>query len=166
MNNSPYDGATPEQLRSPMVRELLAVHDMFRSQLTAILEYIEELMAGDQPFTSPQTNMQIQAIIRAGSQYSQMLHFHHHGETDHVFPHLLEDGLEQAVVDRLNSDHDEIAVLIDNFSAAIRQLSTIEPDVLNTDLRRLADALHAHLAYEETHICPFLARWKNWPFMR
>jgi len=64
-----------------------------------------------------------------------------------------------AVIDRLNTEHDQIAVLIDNFSAAVRQLSKIDPQVLDFDLRRLAEALQAHLAYEETNVCPLLARF-------
>ncbi len=53
--------------------------------------------------------------------------------------------------------------MIDRFNDTVRQLSTLEPDVMDTDLRRLAEALHAHLAYEETHVCPFLARFSGWP---
>ena len=163
MLNPPYAGATPEQLRSPLVRELLGVHKMFRDQLAVMLRYIDELLAGEQHLTGTETTQHIQSLIRAGTQYTQMLHHHHHLETSALFPSLQEQGLEASIVERLNDEHDEIAVLIDRFSQSIRQLSAIEPSVLNTDLRRLADALHAHLAYEETHICPLLARFSHWP---
>lgn len=165
MNNPPYAGATPEQLRSPLVRQFLSIHDMFRSQLRVMLDYIDELIAGEQQLTSPQTQPQIQALIRAGIQYTQVLHYHHHAETDSLFPELQKEGLEDAVVNRLNADHDEIGAMIDQFNDSIRQLATIEPDVLNSDLRRLAQALHDHLAYEESHVCPFVARWSKWPMM-
>lgn len=163
MSNLPYEGATPEQLSSPLVREFLMIHDMFRQRLAAILGFIEELMSGEQSLESSETQRQIQVLIQVGTQYTQILHMHHHAETDMVFPLLEKDGLDRAVIERLNADHDEIGVMIDEFSLAIRQLATIDPDVLNHDLRRLADALHAHLAYEETHVCPFFARWKHWP---
>ncbi len=165
MINQPYEGATPEQLRNPFVRELLGVHNMFRNQLAAILAYVEELIAGDQQLTAPATTAQIQALIRSGAQYTQILHTHHHLETSYLFPPLQEEGLESEVVDRLNAEHDEIGVLVDKFNDAIHQLATIEPGVLDNDLRRLADALHAHLAYEETHVCPFMARWRHLPPM-
>jgi hemerythrin-like domain-containing protein len=162
MTNPPYDGATPEQLRAPLVRELLGIHNMFRQQLAAILQYVDELIAG-RPLDDPATATHIQAIIQAGVRYTQMLHHHHHLETSYVFPSLQKEGLDDSVVNRLNADHDEIAVLIDNFSQAVRNLVTVEPAVLDTDLRRLSDALHAHLAYEETHVCPLLARFSYWP---
>lgn len=163
MTNQPYAGATVAQLQHPMVREFLAVHGMFRNQLTAMVSYIDELIAGDQQLTGPETDAQIRSLIRAGTQYTQMLHAHHHLESSALFPSLQEEGLESSIVDRLNTEHDEIALLIDNFNDAIHHLSTIEPDALNSDLRRLADALHAHLAYEETHVCPILARFSHWP---
>jgi hypothetical protein len=70
------------------------------------------------------------------------------------------------VVECLNSEHDAISILIDKFSASIRDLAAIEPEVMNNDMRRLAEALKAHLDYEETHVCPVLARWTRWPFMQ
>jgi iron-sulfur cluster repair protein YtfE (RIC family) len=165
MMNTPYEGATQEQLRNPMVNELLRVHDMFRDQLADIMDYIDDLLAGDKQLNAPETAMRVQSLIRAGAQYTQMLHFHHHAETSSLFPLLQKDGLEVAVVDRLNSDHDEIGMMIDQFNSAILNLAAVEPDVMNNDLRRLAQALREHLAYEETHICPFLARLKQWPSM-
>jgi hypothetical protein len=163
MTYQPYDGATPEQLQSPFVREFLGIHGMFREQLAAMLEFVNELNTGEQQLTGAETMRRVQMLVRAGVQYTHMLHGHHHIETSSVFPVLHREGLEMSVVDRLNAEHDEIAVLIDKFSAAIGDYSTIEPEVMNHDLRRLSEALHAHLAYEETHICPFLARWINWP---
>lgn len=159
----PYDGATAEQLRNPLVREFLAVHNMFRNELATILRYVDELIAGEQSLAAPETTTRVQALILTGARYTQMLHMHHHIETSVMFPALQEEGLDVSVIDRLNAEHDEIGVLVDNFSAAIRHLSTIEPDVMDNDLRRLADALHAHLAYEETHVCPLLARHSRWP---
>jgi hemerythrin-like domain-containing protein len=161
--NQPYAGATNEQLRSPLVRELLAVHDMFRNELAVMVGFITELMDGDLHLSNPETQFRIQRLIQVGSRYTQILHLHHRLETSSMFPVLQEEGLEGSVIDRLNTDHDQIGLLIDQFSAAIHDLSAIEPDVMNNDLRRLADALHDHLAYEETHVCPLLARFSSWP---
>jgi hemerythrin-like domain-containing protein len=161
----PYEGGTQEQLRSPLVSEFLSIHDMFRNQLAAILNYIDDLLSGDQYLTSPETNVQVQALIRAGSQYTQMLHLHHNAESSSMFPALQKEGLEASVVDRLNAEHDDIGIMIDQFNTAIHNLAAIEPDVMNTDLGRLAEALRAHLTYEETHVCPLLTRWAHWPPM-
>jgi hemerythrin-like domain-containing protein len=162
MPEIPYEGATAEQLRHPLVNAFLGIHNMFRDQLTAILEYVNDLIAGEQQLSGPETKIRTQSLIQAGMQYTALLHAHHHSETSTLFPALQAEGLQTAVVDRLNAEHDEIALLIDRFSAAIRDLSAIEPEVMNSDLRRLAQALHDHLAYEETHVCPFLMRFSSW----
>ena len=165
MMNPPYEGATAEQLQSPMVRELLSVHNMFRNQLQGIVDYIDDLLSGEQRLDAPETRLRIQALIRAGSQYTQMLHGHHHGETDMLFPLLKKEGLEDAIVDKLNADHDVLGTLIDQFNEGIHNLAAVDPTVMNHDLRRLSDALREHLDYEETHICPLMARWSQWPAM-
>ncbi|WP_119069428.1 hemerythrin domain-containing protein [Aggregatilinea lenta] len=161
--NPPYEGATEDQLRSPFVQEFLAVHDMFRDQLAAILGYVEDLLRGDGKLDGPDTAQHTRALIQAGTQYTQYLHLHHSIETEGMFPLLQDEGLDAAIVARLNAEHDELSELIDRFHAAILDLAAVEPDVLNNDLRRLADALRAHLAYEETHVCPLMARWTRRP---
>lgn len=158
-----YEGATREQLNHPLVGHFLAIHQMFRDQLQEMLDYVEDLMSGDVSLSNPQTKARTHVLIRAGAQYTHYLHFHHHAETSSMFPALEKEGLESDVVDKLNADHDEISVLIDKFNHAIQNLATIEPDVLNNDMRRLAEALHAHLAYEETHVCPLMTRWTEFP---
>jgi hemerythrin-like domain-containing protein len=163
MTDPLYDGATPEQLDNPFVRELLGIHNMFRHQLAAILAYVDDMINGRHALSDTETSTRIQAVVQAGVRYTHLLHHHHHLETSYVFPSLQREGLDLAVISRLNADHDEIAILINNFSQAIHDLATIEPAVVDNDLRRLSDALHAHLAYEESHVCPLLARFSHWP---
>lgn len=165
MTNQPYEGATPEQLASPLVQELLAVHGMFRRQLAAILDYANDLLAGRGALGGPETQQQVAALVRAGAQYATYLHHHHHLESDMLFPALAEQGLEREIHARLEREHDEIAVLIEKFQGAVQHLAAVEPAALNSDLRRLADLLQAHLAYEETHVCPLIARLPGWPFL-
>ena len=165
MTNRSYEGATAEQLDHPLVQEFLAIHDMFRNQLAAMLRYLDDLLMGKAQISGPETTIRTQALIRAGTQYTQVLHFHHHAETSSLFPALQEEGLEIEVVDRLNAEHDELGVMIDKFNDGIHDLAAVEPEVMNNDMRRLAEALRAHLAYEETHVCPLMVRWSHWPEM-
>src|SRR5689334_9070213 len=158
MTTPPYDGATPEQLQSPYVQELLAVHGMFRREMATMLHYAESLLAADQSPDAAETQRRIQSLIRAGSQYTMMLHHHHHLESDTLFPVLEAQGLDTSIVAKLNADHDEIALLIDAFSESVHDLTAAKPAAATPDLQKLSDALTAHLAYEETHICPALAR--------
>jgi DUF438 domain-containing protein len=162
MTNQPYEGATPEQLRSPMVQHFLEIHNMFRNELRIMLKYVQDLMSGEAQLNNPTTKAQINRLVGAGIQYTHMLHMHHNLETTQMFPGLLQAGLDSEIVDKLNSDHDEIAVLIDKFGDAIQDYSMLEPEVVDNDLRRLSDALTAHLAYEETHVCPILAMQSGW----
>jgi len=169
MIDQPYEGATPEQLQHPMVRELLAVHDMFRNELAAMLSFVDDLIAGQQQPTESETTDRIYAtrirhLIQVGVQYNQMLHHHHHLESVMLFPALRDEAPEiDPVIVRLEAEHDEIAVLIDKFDESTRDLAAIKPSTLNTDMLRLAEALRSHLAYEETHVCPLLARFTRWP---
>ena len=165
MSSDTYAGATPEQLANPLVQELLAVHGMFRRQLAAILEYAQALLAGRAALAGPETQQQVAQLVRAGAQYAAYLHHHHHLESAMLFPALARQGLDQAIHDRLQREHDEIAVLIDQFTGAVDDLAAADPTAVDSDLRRLAALLQAHLDYEETHVCPLLAQMQRWPFM-
>jgi len=162
MTNLPYHGATSEQLQNPFVRELLAIHNMFRDQLVAMLGFVNELKTSKQPLTHAKNLPHIQILVRAGARYTEMLHGHHQLETALLFPSLSAEGLPASVIDQLNAEHDGISILIDKFSAEIADPARIEPEVINHDLQRLSEALQAHLAYEETHVCPLLARRLDW----
>jgi hemerythrin-like domain-containing protein len=164
MENAPYTGATPDQLTSPLVQELLGVHNMFRQQLAAILDFANDLLAGREQLDGPTTRQRVSTHVRAGAQYATYLHHHHHLESDMLFPGLTQQGLAGEIRDRLEREHDEIAVMIDKFHGAVNNLAAADPAAVHSDLRRLSDALQAHLAYEETHVCPLLARMKGWPF--
>ncbi len=165
MTDLPYPGATPEQLQHHLVQEFLTIHNMFRDELANILHFAEALQAGQQPLDSAETRSRIQMLIRAGMQYTNFLHHHHHLESSGLFPALAKEGLPDETVQRLVAEHDEIAVLIDKFHGAVANYAALEPAVMHTDLRRLSEALRAHLAYEETHVCPFIAKFQRWPFM-
>jgi hemerythrin-like domain-containing protein len=163
MTTTPYEGATPDQLRHHLVREFLGVHTMFRRQLDAMLRFVDDLLVHQQRLTGPETTAHVQRLAQATYQYTQMLHLHHHIESSGLFPALRKEGLADAIVERLEAEHDQIAALIDQLDLAIRNVAAVEPQALDSDLRRLAEALRAHLAYEETHVCPLLARFSYWP---
>ena len=163
MTATPYEGATPEQLRHHLVREFLGVHTMFRRQLDAMLRFVEDLLASRQRLSDAETAAQVQRLAQATYQYTQYLHLHHHLEASGLFPALRKEGLAGAVVERLEAEHDQIAALIERLDAGVRDVAAVDPQALDSDLRRLADALRAHLAYEETHVCPLLTRFSYWP---
>jgi hemerythrin-like domain-containing protein len=163
MTTQPYDGATPAQLRHHLVREFLAIHNMFRNELGAMLQFVDSLVTHQQRLTGSETATHVQALAQATYRYTQMLHFHHHGETGSLFPALRAQGLDAPIIDRLNAEHDQIAVLIDRLEAAMQTAAVFDASVVDADLRLLAEALRKHLEYEETHVCPLLSRFSGWP---
>jgi hemerythrin-like domain-containing protein len=163
MTTTPYEGATPEQLRHHLVREFLGIHTMFRRQLDAMLRFVDDMLANQHRLSGTETTAHIQRLAEATYQYTQLLHFHHHAESSGLFPTLRNEGLADAIVERLEAEHDQIAALADRLDQAIHDVAAVEPQAIDSDLRRLADVLRAHLAYEETHVCPLLTRFSYWP---
>ena len=162
----PYEGATPEQLQHHLVREFLGIHTLFRRELANMLRFVTELMTRPELLAGPQSRMYVQQLAQATYHYTQLLHFHHHGETGMLFPALREKGLDDPVIERLNAEHDEIAALIDQLDGTLHSAAVFHPQVVDSDLRCLSDALRNHLAYEEEHVCPLLTRFSQWPMGR
>jgi broad specificity phosphatase PhoE/hemerythrin-like domain-containing protein len=143
--------------------EFLAIHNMFRNELGAMLQFVDSLVTHQQRLTGSETATQVQALAQATYRYTQMLHFHHHGETGSLFPTLRAQGLDDPIIARLNAEHDQIAVLIDRLEAAVQTAALFDARVVDADLRLLAEALRKHLDYEEAHVCPLLTRFSGWP---
>lgn len=165
MNSKPYTdayvGATAEQLNHPLVREFLAIHSMFRRELSNMLRFVDGLIAGEQSASGIESSTRIQTLAHATFRYTQLLHFHHHAESSALFPVLKGEGLDEDVIRRLEADHDEITLLVDQLDAAMR--NAIEPQRVSRDLQRLAESLRTHLSYEESHVCPLLTHFSHWP---
>lgn len=161
--NRTYEGATPEDLRDPSVQELLAVHDMFKRELAKMAAFVEQLLTAQEEIPHEQVARYIQNLAQAMYQYSGGLHAHHSGETEALFPELEKLGLDDEVIERLNREHDEIALLLDQLDDGLDlRAATLAPEV-RRDLEQLASILRSHLDYEETHICPLLPRLGRWP---
>ena len=97
--------------------------------------------------------------------YCQLLHSHHGGEDHLLFPAVRRAAPHLgAAMDRLESDHREVATLLAEIESLADDLER-EPtrhalvDVLN----RLSAELLEHLAFEEETIGPVLDGWPGWP---
>lgn len=73
------------------------------------------------------------------------------------------------VVDKLETDHENVAGLLDEVDAAAAQLADADSsehrDRLVIALEQLATDLLTHLDYEEEHTAAILRTWSQWPFM-
>jgi hemerythrin-like domain-containing protein len=163
MNSKTYEGATSAELKHPMVSQFLAIHNMFRSELANMLRFVDALLVEGQSLQQAETAGYIQTLAQATYRYTHYLHFHHHHESSGLFPELRKEGLEDGVIQRLEREHDEIASLISQLEGTLLNAAAIDPQVINSDLQRLSESLSLHLAYEESHVCPLLTRFSNWP---
>ena len=97
--------------------------------------------------------------------YCQLLHSHHGGEDDLLFPAVRRAAPHlDAAMDRLESDHREVATLLDEIEALADDLERVPArHALVEVLNRLSAELLEHLAFEEATIGPVLDGWDGWP---
>jgi iron-sulfur cluster repair protein YtfE (RIC family) len=157
-----------------LVREFLGVHEMLRVGLRRCSELAQRAAAGLPP---AQTAGEWPAL-RSGSllwelrdncfQHCFLLRRHHLGEDDALFPELrVTDGSLSPVLDRLEAEHREIALLIDRVIQIAESISGSGGEqgtgALVAGLRQLEEELLKHLSAEEEALVPALLRWREWP---
>ena len=155
-------------------RQLKLIHQMLRNDLTVCRELAVEVAAGassahvadriaELQANSPIWNLQVNCLY-----HCRIVHMHHHGEDADMFPALRRSNPDLGtVVDRLESDHRAISVLLDNVESLVRKLdvtaTSAERDSLVMALRDLATRLLEHLAFEEENIAATMRGWVTWP---
>ncbi len=155
-------------------RQLKLIHQMLRNDLTVCRELAAEVAAGASSAdvadriaalqaNSPIWNLQVNCLY-----HCRLVHMHHHGEDVDMFPALRRSNPDLgSVVDRLESDHRAISVLLDNVESFARSLDNSTPsaerDALVIALRDLATRLLEHLAFEEENIAATMRSWVTWP---
>jgi hypothetical protein len=155
-------------------RQLKLIHQMLRNDLIMCRELAAEVAAGASPAdvadriaalqaNSPMWNLQVNCLY-----HCRIVHMHHHHEDVDMFPALRRSNPDLgAVVDRLESDHRVISVLLDNVESFARKLDDTTPsaerDALVLALRDLATRLLEHLAFEEENIAATMRSWVTWP---
>ena len=149
---------------------LVQVHDHLRGELERLQGLVEEvrrglLSAGDaragvQAMTIRQNNWTLGAYCQS---YCGFVNGHHSLEDASVFPHLRRaEPAVGPVVDRLHEEHQVIHHLLDALDRAlvdlVRDGDETALTALDDTIRRLADQLLSHLAYEERELRGPLAR--------
>lgn len=160
---------------SGLLTELRWVHDMIRRDLATCRELAASADAG---LPAPQIRSRVEALRTRGPlfqlrlnclRHCQLVHAHHNGESAMLFPAIRSAAPElSAAVERLESDHRKVSVLLDEVQAAAVALAD-PPDPqsrrsLAAALRDLSDLLLEHLSFEEEALAPVLTRWASWPF--
>ncbi|RJL32191.1 hemerythrin domain-containing protein [Bailinhaonella thermotolerans] len=150
---------------SPLMAELLWVHDWIRRDLRRCQELARAVRAGA---AADQVRAEVRELrtagplwrLRAGClRYCALVHHHHRLEDAHMFPALRRYAPELATtLDRLERDHAEVSDVLDEVEAATETLAGDGGERLAAALDRLADHLLDHLDREERAVAPVFAR--------
>jgi hypothetical protein len=155
-------------------RQLKLIHQMLRNDLTVCRELATDVASGASSVevrdriavvrrTSPISTLQVNCLY-----HCSVVHMHHSIEDADMFPALRRSNPELgAVVDRLESDHRAISMLLDDVESSARDLDDALTSVVRAQLVKalcdLATRLLEHLAYEEENIATTMRSWERWP---
>lgn len=130
---------------SSFAEALRLIHNAFRREIGLIRKEIAE----SGPGLGAQLRINCLTLCKG-------LHVHHTHEDAGMFPALAERFPELApTIDRLSAEHEQIAALIEALQKVISTPST-DLAAVREEANRLADALEAHLTYEEDQLIPLL----------
>jgi len=164
----------PDRLYTPDQQEagqhLIDVHDGLRAEVGRIRELIDQLARGAVDPTAVRTLINRMTIRQNNwtlgvycQSYCRMVSGHHTLEDRGIFPHLRRADPElDEVIDRLASEHETIAALLDRVDEALVDLAAGEPEGLEevkATVDLLSDAMASHLSYEEHELVEPLARF-------
>ncbi|MFC0624260.1 nitroreductase/quinone reductase family protein [Kribbella deserti] len=130
---------------SSFAEALRLIHNAFRREIGLIRKEVAE----SGPGLGAQLRINCLTLCKG-------LHNHHTGEDLGMFPALANQYPELApTIERLSAEHDQIAVLIEDLQTVI-STPTADLAAVRAEVNRLADALEAHLSYEESQLIPLL----------
>jgi iron-sulfur cluster repair protein YtfE (RIC family) len=158
---------------NPLFDELRWVHSMIRRDLGKVAALAEDAAGGAAPAELRERIGELKEEsllwqLRSGClRYCRFVHSHHGLEDSALFPTLRGvDPAIGAVIDRLESEHREVAVLLDEVEAAAVALDADDGSesraALVAALGRLGELLLAHLDFEEDSLEPVLAKMSSW----
>jgi hypothetical protein len=167
---APDQGAKYGEFDRSFARDLVAVHDHLRSELTQLRDMISQVAAGSLDVATARSEInkltmrQNQWTVGAYCEsYCRLVGLHHTIESTQLFPGLSRlDRRLAPVTERLHAEHEIIAGLLSRVDAALVALVT-DPvrgmPALEAAVDLLTDALLSHLSYEEHQLLEPLARF-------
>jgi Luciferase-like monooxygenase/Hemerythrin HHE cation binding domain len=150
-------------------QHLIDVHDGLRAEVARLRDLIDQVAEGTvdpaaaRAFVNRMTIRQNRWTLGVYcASYCRMVAAHHTLEDRGVFPHLRRrDPHLEPVLDRLGTEHEVIADIVERVDRALAALVSSEPDAM-TQVRNavnvLTDAMASHLSYEERELVEPLAR--------
>lgn len=138
------------------VRDMVAVHTMFRREFGSMPELVWGVAAGDAERTAVVANHVVLV--------SRMLELHHAGEDEHIWPLLREHGGAEAelLMDVMECQHEDIhkaCLLVDDAVRTWRDSASAEDcESLVEAVQALVPRLEDHLTLEEGRVLPLIER--------
>ena len=134
--------------------DMRCVHRVFRREFRLLPSLIQSVALGD--------TARAGVVADHAGDMTYMLHHHHSGEDDLLWPILLERvALRADLVHRMEAQHEQISVLLDRFETLLPQwrarADTAARDELAGLGARLSAALDEHLAEEENEVLPLVS---------
>ena len=165
--------ATESEPANPLFEELLWVHSMIRRDLGIVAALAEAVVDGLEPgevrdriedlkANGPLWQLKVNCL-----HYCRFVHSHHNLEDAALFPVLRRVNPDlDPVVDKLEADHRQVSVLLDEVEAAAADLTGDDNGEgrarVVVALEALGAALLEHLDFEERSIESTLARMGSW----
>jgi hemerythrin-like domain-containing protein len=137
----------------PDTQEMVVVHRVFRREFRLAPQIVRQVSEGDVARAS--------VVVAHLTEMGTMLHHHHSGEDELVWPRLNERAQVSAdLVARMEAQHEQVAGLmhrVDELRAqwAASASATVR-DELAAVLTELSSALDAHLDEEEREVLPLI----------
>jgi hemerythrin-like domain-containing protein len=132
------------------VRDMLVVHESFRQEFARIPDLVSGVAPGDLSRT--------RVVAEHLDLMVQMLHLHHKGEDDLLWPKLLERAPQEvtALIPLMEKQHGAIDVLLRRADEELTRwratADAADRDTLAATLKALEPALAEHLETEESRI--------------
>lgn len=134
--------------------DMVLVHRAFTREIRLLADIVE--------VTSPTDAEQVVRVSAHGREILTALHHHHLGEDELIWPRLRSAELDSALIDRMQTQHEEIDAVIRRVDAELseweHQGGAETTDLLVEGLLRLSELLTEHLRLEEDSVLPMVAR--------
>jgi hypothetical protein len=145
-------------------RQLIAVHDHLRAELSTIRDLVEQVAAGAADVGAVRSEINTMTLRQNNwtlGTYCRVVTMHHTIEDRSLFPSLRRGDPRLApVIDRLSEEHRAVHGIIERVDRALVDLVNDSSKI--TELRDvvdlLSDALLSHLSYEERELVEPMAR--------
>jgi hemerythrin-like domain-containing protein len=139
------------------VRDMHAVHTMFRREFALVPALVREVTAGDKE--------RVQVVAGHVALLTNVLHHHHHAEDEHLWPRLLERAPKDCdpLIELMERQHARLEKLLSEIEVALgfwrADLGSSAGGTLANSLESLLIPLFDHMAIEEARILPLAEQY-------